>query len=224
MVDYTLTRSLRKTIVLQVRDGSIEVRAPLKSPQSVIDRFVSSKEKWIEDKLSYFNERARLRANFHLNYGDHILYRGRKCPIESRFSGSPGFEDDTFYVPAGLNSDEIKEACIKVYRKLAKQELVNRATFFAELMSVSPTTVRVNGAKTRWGSCSSKGSLNFSWRLIMADDDLIDYVVVHELAHLSEMNHSDRFWDIIGNILPDYKLRKARLKKLHMSLGDEVWD
>ncbi|MCL2221575.1 MAG: M48 family metallopeptidase [Oscillospiraceae bacterium] len=224
MVDYTLTRSVRKTIALHVRDGSIEVRAPLKSPQSIIDNFVSSKEKWIEDKLLYFRDRAEQRANFHLNYGDCILYRGKKYPIESRFADFVGFEDDRFYVPAGLSSGEIKEACIQIYRKLAKQEIVSRTQFFAEQMSVTPTAIRVNGAKTRWGSCSSKKSLNFSWRLIMADDDLIDYVVVHELAHLSEMNHSNRFWSIIESVLPDYKRRKAKLKELHLNLGDETWD
>jgi len=223
MVDYTLTRSVRKTIALHVRDGSIEVRAPLKSPQSVIDRFVSSKEKWIEDKLLYFSDRAKQRANFHLNYGVSILYLGKKYPICGS-SDFVGFENNKFCVPMGLSSSEIKETCIKIYRKLAKQEFVRRVHFFAEQMSVQPTVIRVNGAKTRWGSCSSKKSLNFSWRLIMADDNLIDYVVVHELAHLSEMNHSERFWGIIGAILPDYKLRKAKLKELHLNLGDEAWD
>ena len=224
MINYTLTRSVRKTIALHVREGSIEVRAPLKSPKYIIDKFVLSKEKWIEDKLLYFSDRAKHRANFHLNYGDYILYRGRTYPIENKYADFTGFENGKFYLPSNLTSEEIKEACAKLYRSLAKQEIVSRTKHFAEQMSVTPTSVRVNGAKTRWGSCSSKKSLNFSWRLIMADDDLIDYVVVHELAHLSEMNHSDRFWSIVESVLPDYRLRKERLKELHLSMGDEAWD
>ena len=224
MINYTLIRSARKTIALHVRDGSIEVRAPFQSPKHIIDRFVLSKEKWIEDKLLYFSDRAKQRENFQLGYGTHILYRGKNYPIESSFSDFIGFENDKFYVPPNLNSAEIKECCTKIYRVLAKQEIINRTWHFAELMNVSPTTVKVNNAKTRWGSCSSKKSLNFSWRLIMADDDLIDYVVIHELAHLSEMNHSTRFWNIVGSVLPDYKLRKTRLRELHLSLCDETWD
>jgi len=224
MITYTLTRSARKTIALHVRDGSIEVRAPFKSPKSVIDNFVLSKEKWIEDKLLYFSDRAKHRASFHLDYGESILYRGKNYPLESRLDGFVGFEDATFYIPPNLTYPQIKEACIKLYRSLAKQEIVSRTKFFAEQMSVSPSAIRVNSAKTRWGSCSSKKSLNFSWRLIMADDDLIDYVVVHELAHLLEMNHSARFWRIVESVLPDYRFRKIRLRELHLSLGDEAWD
>lgn len=224
MVDYKLTRSVRKTIALLVRDGCIEVRAPLKAPQHIIDRFVLSKEKWIEDKLLYFSDRAKHRENFRLGYGDCILYRGEKYPLETRFADFIGFENGKFYVPPNLTSEEIKETCVKIYRALAKQVIVDRTKYFAEQMSVVPASIRVNNAKTRWGSCSSKKRLNFSWRLIMADDDLIDYVVVHELAHMSEMNHSEKFWSIIENILPDYKLRKARLKELDHCLGDENWD
>jgi len=104
-------------------------------------------------------------------------------------------------------------------RARAKEVLPGRITYFANLMDVVPARVRVTGAMTRWGSCSSKGSLNFSWRLMLADDDVIDYVVVHELAHLREMNHSRRFWAIVAQVLPDYKTRQQKLKELQRNLG-----
>jgi len=75
----------------------------------------------------------------------------------------------------------------------------------------------------RWGSCSSRGSLNFSWRIMMADDAVIDYVVVHELAHLVEMNHSPRFWAVVAGVLPDYSKRRARLRLLNKKLEGEDW-
>ena len=224
MVNYTLTRSVRKTIALHVRDGAIEVRAPLKAPIYVIDQFVSSKEKWIEDKLLYFSDRAKHRENIRLEYGDSIPFRGKMYPIENRFADFSGFENGRFYIPPGLNSVEIKAACIKIYRILAKQLITQRVSYYSSIMGVTPSSVRVNSAKTRWGSCSSKKSLNFSWRIVLAEDDLIDYVVVHELAHLTEMNHSERFWNIVGQILPNYKVLKARLKELNYCLGDEAWD
>jgi hypothetical protein len=91
-------------------------------------------------------------------------------------------------------------------------------------MSVTPIAVKINSAKTRWGSCSNKKSLNFSWRLIMADDDVIDYVVVHELAHLREMNHSPRFWAVVEAVLPDYRERKLKLRALQAKLNREDWE
>ncbi|MCL2342290.1 MAG: M48 family metallopeptidase, partial [Firmicutes bacterium] len=95
---------------------------------------------------------------------------------------------------------------------------------FAEQMGLKPRAVKINSAKTRWGSCSALKNLNFSWRLAMADDGVIDYVVVHELAHLREMNHSARFWAIVAGVLPDYRERQKRLKALQKRLGNEDWE
>jgi len=107
-------------------------------------------------------------------------------------------------------SPEIETQC----RARAKEHLSARVAYFSNIMDVAPTQVKINGAKSRWGSCSSKGNLNFSWRLMLAGEDVIDYVVVHELAHLREMNHSPRFWAIVAEVLPNYKYLKAQLKLL----------
>lgn len=123
-----------------------------------------------------------------------------------------------------FNDAQIKSACVQIYRMLAKRDLTEKTLDFAKQMSVMPTAVKINNAKTRWGSCSSKKSLNFSWRLIMADDDVIDYVVVHELAHITEMNHSARFWSIVEGVLPDYRKRKTKLKELQRRLNGEDWE
>ena len=90
-------------------------------------------------------------------------------------------------------------------------------------MGVTPIAVKINSAMRRWGSCSSRMSLNFSWRLIMADDAIIDYVVVHELAHIKEMNHSARFWAVVESVLPDFRERKRKLKELQSRLSGEDW-
>ena len=224
MIKYTLTRSNRKTISLYVRNGAVEVRAPLRAPKSEIDRFVASKEKWITDNLAKSNERIERRKNFTLAYGDCILYRDKQYPIIGKPGNRIGFDDVSFFMPPDLTSEEIKYACVQIYRLLAKRDLTRKTLDYAKGMSVMPTAVKINGAKTRWGSCSSKKSVNFSWRLIMADDDVIDYVVIHELAHIIELNHSERFWAIVESVLPDYIERKARLKVLQDRLGGEDWD
>ena len=223
-MEYTLNRSKRKTIALYIRDGGLEVRAPLKMPKHEIDRFVASKEKWINDKLAKSNERAALRESFTLGYGDFVAYRGGQFPIEAKGGNRIGFDDVRFYMPPDLAPEQIKSACVMIYRMLARRDLTEKAHLFAKRMSVAPAIIRITGAKTRWGSCSAKKSINFSWRLIMADDQTIDYVVVHELAHLMEMNHSPQFWKIVEGIIPDYKALRARLRELQIKLGAEDWD
>jgi predicted metal-dependent hydrolase len=107
---------------------------------------------------------------------------------------------------------------------LAKRDLTEKALAFAKQMGVMPTAIKINGAKTRWGSCSSKKSLNFSWRVLMADDSTIDYVVVHELAHIAELNHSKRFWAIVEGVMPDYESREKALDELQARLGAQNWE
>ena len=223
-LDYTLTRSKRKTVALYVRDGGVEVRAPLRMPKRDIDRFVASKAHWITDKLAKSREQNERRKAFSRNYGDTVTYRGKSYPIDAKDGKRAGFDGDRFYLPPGLSPEQIKTACVQIYHILAKRDLTSKTLGFANRMVVTPNAVRINGATTRWGSCSTKKYINFSWRLIMADDDVIDYVIVHELAHITEMNHSARFWEIVEGVLPDYETRKARLKELQIKLADEDWE
>lgn len=224
MIGYKLTRSNRKSVAIYVRDSGVEVRAPLRMPQRDIDRFVASKEKWIDGCLAKAAERLERRESFTLNYGDMILYRGKERPITARNGDRIGYSDDTFYMPPGLQPGEIKAACVKIYRMLAKRDLTIRTVFLAQEMDVEPAAIKINGAKTRWGSCSSRKSINYSWYLIMADNELIDYVIVHELAHMTDMSHSARFWNIVEAMLPDYAGRKARLAALQKRISNEDWD
>jgi DNA repair photolyase/predicted metal-dependent hydrolase len=189
-----------------------------------IDKFVASKERWILSKLSQLSERKVQRDNFTLTYGDTVTYSGKEYPVVAKDGERIGFDDERFYMPPNLSSEQIKSACVRIYRMLAKRDLTNKVLDYAKIMNVMPIAVKINNAKSRWGSCSGKKSLNFSWRLIMADNDVIDYVVVHELAHISQMNHSERFWAIVESVLPDYKTRQKRLKELQNRLNNEDWE
>jgi len=224
MINYTISRSNRKTIALHIKNGSLEVRAPLHASKANIDKFVHSKSSWIEKHLSQSAERAEKRESFTLNYGSTITYRGREYPIYAKEGSRVGFDGSVFYMPPNLSPERIKDACEQIYRILAKNTCTEKVLAFAKQMSVMPIAVKVNGATTRWGSCSGKKSLNFSWRLVMADDDVIDYVVVHELAHITEMNHSEKFWAIVAGVLPDYRERQKRLKELQKRLSTESWE
>ena len=100
-----------------------------------------------------------------------------------------------------------------MYRLVAKSLLTNKVIDYSKRMNVVPTAVKINGAKTRWGSCSSINSINFSWRLVMADVDVIDYVVVHELAHTRYHDHSPEFWRFVERMFPEYDAQRRWLKK-----------
>lgn len=223
MIPYKLNRSKRKTIAVYVRNGGVEVRAPLKVSKRDIDNFVLSKEKWITDQLMVLGKRQEQRRAFRLDYGCRVLYCGREYPIVARTGDRAGFDEERFHMPPGLNMEQIKHACIRIYHILARHDLTNKVLDYARQMGVMPTAVKINAAKTRWGSCSGKNSLNFSWQLIMADEDVIDYVIVHELAHIKEHNHSGRFWTVVSGVLPDYRERQLKLKAFQKRIGSEDW-
>lgn len=97
--------------------------------------------------------------------------------------------------------------------RAAKERIPRRAAYFAQRMGVTYGRITIREQKTRWGSCSSKGNLNFNWKLVLMPEEILDYVVVHELAHRFEMNHSERFWAIVAEVLPDYRERRRMLKE-----------
>jgi predicted metal-dependent hydrolase len=116
-----------------------------------------------------------------------------------------------FRLAAGLQGNA-RQVFEKWYRAQAAQVIKPRTATLAEIHEFKFSIIRINGAKTRWGSCGPKGSLNFPWRLVMAPLDVIDYVIVHELVHLRVRNHSPRYWEAVQRIMPDYK---ERLNWLH---------
>lgn len=112
------------------------------------------------------------------------------------------------HLPEDFSENEVKELKNKL-----KEIITPILEKYSKIMGVEPIKVSINSAKTRFGSCSSKKTLNFSYRLVLYPYEAIEYVCVHELAHLKEMNHSKKFWQIVASILPDYKKRKELLKK-----------
>lgn len=99
------------------------------------------------------------------------------------------------------------------YIRLAREIFTRQVRYYADRMQVTYGRISIREQKTRWGSCSSKGNLNFNWKLVLLAPELLDYVVVHELAHRREMNHSKDFWKIVEAELPDYRERRRRLKE-----------
>ena len=118
---------------------------------------------------------------------------------------------------------ERKESAVTLSKE-QEQELKNKAqkvipervAYYSKIMGVSPTAVKIGDAKTRWGSCNAKNGLNFSWWLMLGDMDVINYVVIHELSHIKEHNHSKRFWAVVESMLPNYKELRKKLKTIQV--------
>ena len=223
--DYTIKYSKRKTMGLYItRNAEIEVRVPHGTPQKVVADFVDQHQQWINTHHGAVAQQVAEREDFALRFGAKLLFLGHEFPLEPVEKPAFGFDGQHFYAYAQMSAEELRTSLVGVYRTLAKKVLSDIVEEMAKHMGLKPKAVKINAARSRWGSCSSAGNLNFSWYLVMAEEATIRYVVVHELAHLIEMNHSPNFWRIVEQVLPNYKAEREKLKKLQKKLSVQCWE
>ncbi len=219
-----LVRSRRKTIALIIRpDGSLEVRAPLRLPQAAILKFVTDKAAWIEKHRARLKEQRGGLQSRQFQTGELIHFSGHSYPLHIVRSATQTIrlESNRFVLSASLlpRAAQVLEGW---YANQMHLILAVRLESLAQATDTHPARVRISRARTRWGSCSGRGVLAFSWRLAMAPLEIIDYVIVHELAHLRQPNHSRAFWQLVARTLPDYTRRRAWLKQHGHLLSLEV--
>jgi predicted metal-dependent hydrolase len=210
--EYTLIRSRRRTMALHIRgDGTLEVRAPLKLSTDVIEAFVASKQSWVAKHLARMQQNKPVAKSY--TEGEQFLFLGKSYPLQySEEQKAPVQPGETLCLASRLQGRA--EKVIKGwYRQQAMQTLTERVEHYSRLMNAHPRQIKITNARQRWGSCSVRGRVNFAWRLVMAPPEIIDYVVVHELAHLLRHDHSAAFWQIVETVLPDYKNRRIWLKE-----------
>lgn len=213
-LSYKLVRSRRRSVALTVaRDATLTVRAPLRTPIGFIESFLEEKLEWIRKTLTKVQEQTRERERRYED-GETFWYLGERYPLRvSEEATSPlTFSKGEFVMARSFHS-RAKDVFSWWYKRVAKKILLERVRFFARENNLSYKTIKVNSARTRWGSCSGKGNLNFSFRLVMAPLSVIDYVVVHELAHLAHKNHSKTFWRAVSVMLPTFETERRWLKK-----------
>jgi predicted metal-dependent hydrolase len=206
-----LVRSKRKTLSLIVEeDGTLTVRAPLRMKVADIRRFIETKADWIQRKQARVQKEA-LPARQYAD-GEMFLYLGQEVPLRLIPDCKPALVmDGTFRL---TRSAQPRAAVVfeAWYKKQARAVLTGRVEFFARKYGFKVEKIRISSARSRWGSCSARGTLSFTWRLVMAPPAVIDYVVVHELCHLKELNHSKSFWVRVEAILPEYMSCRKWLK------------
>jgi len=202
-----LVRSRRKTIALIVElDGSLTVRAPLKAPKRQILALVQEKADWIRAKQALANEKYPEQPVHRFEPGESFLFLGKSYPLEwvERSRPALALEDGRFLLARSAHP-KAAQAFRNWYRNQARRVLAERADHYAGKWGLQYGRIRISSARTRWGSCSGRGTLSFPWRLVMAPLQVVDYVVVHELAHLEFRNHSKDFWARIAEWMPNYR-------------------
>ena len=228
-IRYTVVRSARRkktlTITIDPANG-VRVLVPSRTPYAEIESMVRKRAGWILRKLT--EERPEPRPRRFVT-GEKLYYLGRELPLVVQLTtGEPpsvSLEADSFKIacPVGLSEEDraaaIRWALLGWYRERAAELLRKSVERWQPRVGVSAARVSIGDQKTRWGSCSSKGSLRFNLRLAMVPQALIDYVAVHELCHLLEANHSERFWQHVRRFMPDFEDRRRRLKELEPLLG-----
>lgn len=174
------------------------VRAPMRYDITHINRFIAEKNKWIITKQLEMKNRLALRNEMlmrqELSRDEGILFLGEKTKIS-------------------FKNPQNKAEIILWYKHEALKYIAPRLDNFVKQIGKKYSKIKITSARKRWGSCSGHGNINFSWRLIMAPKETVDYVIAHEAAHLLHKNHSARFWNCVAQMIPNYKTHHFWLQK-----------
>lgn len=207
-----LVRSARRSVGLTVtREGHLVVRAPRRMAEAEIRRIVESKAEWVRRTRELLRDRAAQRPRHRYERGESFMLLGEAHPLEIVEGLKPrlGF-DGVFRLTAGgvARGRALFEAW---YRRRAAAVFAERVSVWGAAMEAAPSRVVVSGARTKWGSCDARGTIRLAWRLVMAPPAIVDYVVIHELAHLEVRGHRRAFWDLVEARLPDWRERRRWL-------------
>jgi predicted metal-dependent hydrolase len=209
-----IIRSKRRSIAFTIeRDGSLVVRAPLQASDETIRRLVESKADWIRATQEKARKLGPAPVRKKFVDGEEFYYLGQPYHLEIVKGRKTDLHLDGSFKMSPAMRAKVRLAFENWYKKQAKALIPGRVSKLAAQYGFDYQRIRITSARTRWGSCSSRGTLSFTWRLVMAPEDMIDYVIVHELVHLRIPNHSKEFWRQVGLIMPNFKEKRLWLRK-----------
>ena len=213
-----IERQDRKTLAISIsRNGEVIVKAPFSMPLSEIKNFVNEKYNWIVSKLLSIKNNLSHNADI-INYENFLFLGIKHKPYWAKVKYPVFDSENRFLIPQTLSDSDTLHSISKFYRKEAKRILSQRVKSISNVMNVRFKNFKISNAKSRWGSCSANGTVSFNWRLIMLQTKLIDYVIVHELAHLVYLDHSSSFWNYISSYIHNYDILRKDLKSFSFVL------
>jgi predicted metal-dependent hydrolase len=228
-IPYTVRRSARaRRLRLVVTPGQVELVAPASAREARIRAFVDSRRHWIRDKTEALRSRSLEPIPPRFIDGAKVLFRGRHLSLRVEPGDGAGAtlqhaSAQRVRVPRELSAAaRERQARDLVISWLNERALADARSFvdlYAPRLGARPAALRIGNQKTLWGSCSPRDVISLNWRLVTAPPPVYEYVVVHELCHLRERNHSARFWRLVAELMPDYRERRAWLKEHGVGLG-----
>lgn len=227
LVAYEFQRAARRTIGLSVGPQGLSVRAPHWTPLAEVDALLLRKSDWVLAKLRQLEQASRLApAPTEWRAGTLLPCLGQQLLLELDPVPGPRPEGLAAALADGrlrlrlapdAEPERVRAQAQAWLMGTAQQVFRERLEHFAPQLGVRYRSLRLSNASTRWGSASLDGSLRLNWRLVHLELELIDYVVVHELSHLREMNHGPAFWRVVASVLPDYESRRQRLRRVRLA-------
>lgn len=219
LLDYTIKKHKRaKRISIKISSaGEVSVTIPYYASKKEAERFIFQKKDWITSTLARIESK---KPKYTFSKGEKIPFLGGELDlniIEKDISYPKGIINSellVIFVPHNQNTKKvIRETIIKTLKKNFRDIVTEAVEEYIQEYGYEYNRIAIKDNKSNWGSCSSKKNLNFNWKLIFAPLDIIDYVVVHEICHLKEQNHSKDFWDLVAKEFPDYKEKEKWLKE-----------
>jgi len=214
-VEYRFRRRRRRSIGIRVSELGLSVAAPLRAPWREIEGFLQEKARWILDKLDEREAAGRPRTIFG-ETGESLPLHGREVLLvvaqAQRAVTLVGTELQVS-VPKPERRGAVRELLQRWLKARALDALTPRVAHYAARVSLPPPPFALSNARSQWGVCMASGRIRLAWRLVHLDPELADYVVAHEVAHLVELNHSERFWALVEWLYPHWREARERIER-----------
>mgnify|MGYP003625567267 CR=1 FL=1 len=207
----------RKSADIRVEDGAVSAVVPINTSAEKIDQLLAAKRRWIKEKITLHREMTPVISKRYVS-GEAFSYLGRnyRLKVETGNFAPVKLRNGRLVVtvPSGTEQPHmVRNALVRWYKRQAEQKLTEKVNRFAPLVGVEPAGVGIRTFKSRWGSCTSKGKLEFNWQILIAPNRMVDYVVIHELCHLIRHDHSPAFWKEMSRCMPGYESCRVWLKE-----------
>ena len=211
-----------KSASIDVEDNLVKVTVPKNLSDERIEELIKGRILWIKQKLALQATAIISKPKEYVD-GEAFAYLGRNYRLKCANGSEESVKLKSGYLNVTTkngkrNSEHIKVAIEQWYRTKALSRLIDKTRRYSAILKVEPTSINLKDYKAMWGSCSPKGVVSYNWRIILAPHKIVDYIVVHELCHLIEPNHSSKYWKQVRSVIPDYENSKEWLKNNGSSL------
>lgn len=213
IVPREIIRTSRNSLALTLNaEGDLIVKAPLHMPIDNIYKFINEKQSWIEKKQTFI--KSILLQNEKILQYEEMFFMGKKYKVEKiKGLDNPYLTKDYLAIPFTTSSRVLQQYIKQFFSENIEKIVLPQINKFAKRIGVCPTSIKIINSKAKWGMCDNKFNIYINYKIAMLSPSLIEYVIVHELCHIKHLNHQKQFWQLVNNVLPEYKEQIKLLKK-----------